>query len=205
MILKSLKTPTLWLGAVRILSKIAKSPNMPPNMAAQIIVVFEFIKLDYKNSKDLKFLILQLGTVRVLSGTSRYKSWAPMRLLKYSLFSSYDVFFFKKLSDALNLKIFVNIWNSQHYLGAVRLLPGVANLTSNYDCSNFYSLRDVICDYLWKVQFSYKVLKFPILKLELSESSRAAADHPSKFNFSNFLSFRDMTVFAIFSTKFQLT
>ena len=82
MIFKSLKIPTLWLGAVRTLSKIAKSPNM----ASQIIVVFEFIKLDYKNSKDLKFSILQLGNVRVLSGTSRYKSCAPMRLLKYSVF-----------------------------------------------------------------------------------------------------------------------
>ena len=124
MILKSLKTLTLWLGAVRILSKIAKSPNMPPNMAAQIIVVFEFIKLDYKNSKDLKFLILQLGTVRVLSGTSRYKSCAPMRLLKYSLFSSYDVFFFQKTFRRFKFKNFCQILKFPTLFGGCQITTG---------------------------------------------------------------------------------
>ena len=69
-----------------------------------------------------------------------------MRLLKCSQFSRFDVCDFSKNYQKSNISKFCQILEFPTlYLRAVKILSGIANLTSNYDCSNLCSLRDMTC------------------------------------------------------------
>ena len=95
------------------------------------------------------------------------------------------------------------------YLGVIRVLPGVANLASNYDRSYLFSFRDMIFFVFFQKSFQktnlilFSKFEIPSPVVVAVRGTPGVANLASKYDCSNPCSVRDMTFFVIFSKNFR--